>query len=309
MKRALAAATAVVAVLALSSCDAVESNDNAATVGTSEVTVDQFEATVNALAGAGGDDVIEPATGTIAGDQARGLLSSLVLAEANAQFLAANGQEITDEDRSAALAGVTLPDGIPDDVLRLIGDIRARDTAKQKVPAPSADEVAQRYAESPTEIGLVCVRQVVVATEAEAAAVVDELADGATMTELANRSIDEASKATGGEVQGENGSACIVTPQATQVLGPEVVAALFDAESRRRRRAGAGAGGMARRGGAALRGGRRRRQRVGAAVRGPAAVRGLPEHHRGACRSPVRALGSRAGRRRRPLTWTTPGPS
>jgi hypothetical protein len=227
VKRALGAATAVAAVLALSSCDSVGSVDTAASVGSSDVTVEQFEATMKALGGA--DDVIDPDTGTIEGDQARGLLTSMVLAEANEQFLAANGQEITDEDRSAALADVTLPEGIPDDVVRLIGDIRARDTVKQKVPAPSAEEVAQRYAESPTELGLVCVRQVVVATEQEAEDVVDELADGATMTELASRSIDEASKATGGEVQGENGSACIVTPEAAQVLGPEVVAALFDA--------------------------------------------------------------------------------
>jgi parvulin-like peptidyl-prolyl isomerase len=227
VKRALVAATVVAAVLALSSCDSVESNDNAATVGSSEVTVAQFEKTMNALAGA--DGVIDPDTGTIEGDQARGLLTSMVLAEANEQFLAANDEQISDEDRSAAMAGVSLPPGTPDDVVRLVGDIRARDTAKQRVTAPSAEEVAQRYAESPTELGLVCVRQVVVATEAEAEAVVDELADGATMTELANRSIDETSKATGGEVQGENGSACMVTPQAVQVLGPEVVAALFEA--------------------------------------------------------------------------------
>jgi hypothetical protein len=227
VKRALGAATAIAVVLTLSSCDAVESNNTAATIGSSTLTVDEFEATMTPLADA--TKAIDPDTGTVEGEQARGLLTSIVLAEANGQFLAANGQEITDEDRSAALASASLPDDLPADVVRLIGDIQAGPAAKRKVPAPSAEEVAQRYAQSPTELGLVCVRQVVLATEAAANDVVDELADGATMTDLAARSVDEASKATGGEVQGENGAACIIAPQASQVLGPEVVAALFDA--------------------------------------------------------------------------------
>lgn len=230
VKRALAAATAAVAVLALTSCDAVESTDNAATVGSSEVTVDELQGVMEALGRPDGT-TIDTVTDTVDGDTARQLLTSMVLALANEQFLAANGEQITDEDRQTALAGLQqpLPDDLPDDVVRLIGDIRARDTVKQRVPAPSADEVAQRYAESPTDLGLVCVRQVVLATEDEADDVVDELADGATMTDLANRSIDETSKATGGAVQGDDGSACIVTPQAAQVLGPEVVAALLGA--------------------------------------------------------------------------------
>ena len=80
------------------------------------------------------------------------------------------------------------------------------------------------------DLGIVCVRQVVLPTEAAADEVVDELADGATIADLVDRSIDEASKANGGEVQGDDGAPCVVTPPAATVLGSEVVLALADAE-------------------------------------------------------------------------------
>jgi hypothetical protein len=49
VKRALAAATAVVAVLALSSCDALEDTNAAATIGSEEVTVDQLQHLIESL--------------------------------------------------------------------------------------------------------------------------------------------------------------------------------------------------------------------------------------------------------------------
>jgi len=228
VKRVLAAATAVVAVLAVSSCDAVESTDNAATVGASDVTVEELEGVIEAL-GRPDEGVIDADTNTIDGQPARQLLTQMILARANEQFVAANGEQITDQDRQAALASVNLPAGLPDDVVQLIADIRAGPTVQSRVPGPSAEEVARRYAESPSDLGLVCVRQVVLSTEGEADDVVDELADGATVADVVDRSIDEASKASGGDVKDESGSPCLVLPQAAQVLGPEVVAALSEA--------------------------------------------------------------------------------
>jgi parvulin-like peptidyl-prolyl isomerase len=228
VKRALAAATAVVAVLALSSCDAVESTRNAATVGSSEVTVDQLQGVIEALGTAQGS--IDTETDTIDGESARLYLTALIQARASEQFLAQHGEQITDEDRQTALASLTIPEGLPDDVVHLIGDSQATSTVQQRIPVPAAEEVAQLYAESPAALGMVCVRQVVAPTEDAGDEVIDELANGATFEELIARSTDEASKANGGAVQGEDGSPCVVAPLAAQSLGSEVVLALADAK-------------------------------------------------------------------------------
>jgi parvulin-like peptidyl-prolyl isomerase len=229
VKRALAAATAVVAVLALSSCDAVGDTETAATVGSSEVSVDQLQGVIEAL-GNSEQGAIDPVTNTIGGDSARLYLTALIQTEANEQFLAEHGEQITDEDRQAALATLTLPDGLPDDVVQLIADSQATTTVQQRIPALAADEVAARYAESPAALGMVCVRQVVLPTKAAADEVIDDLADGATIADLVDRSTDEASKANGGAVQGDDGAPCLVTPLAAQSLGSEVVLALADAK-------------------------------------------------------------------------------
>jgi parvulin-like peptidyl-prolyl isomerase len=227
VKRALAAAATVAAVLALSSCDAVEDTKTAATVGSSEVTVDEFQELITVLATP--DGLIDPATDTVDGEPARRLLGAMVMARANEQFLAANGEQITEADRQSALAAVTLPANAPDDVIKLIGEVQAAATAQQRVAVPTADEVQQRYNESPIELGLVCVRQVVLPTEDAADDVVDELADGATFADVVNRSVDAKSKATGGEVQAPDGGPCLPVPDAAPILGSDVVLALTDA--------------------------------------------------------------------------------
>jgi parvulin-like peptidyl-prolyl isomerase len=229
VKRVLVAATAVAAALALSSCGAVEDTKTAATVGSSEVTVDQLQRVIEAL-GKARQVPIDPATDTVDGERARVYLTAMIQARANEQFLALNGEQITDADRQAALSQLTtpIPDGVPDEVVRLIADSQATSTVQQRIPIPAADVVPKAFGEG-IDLGLVCVRQVVAPTEDAANDLVDELAAGATIADLADRSIDAASKATGGEVQDDSGSPCLVVPQAAQVLGSEVVEALVDA--------------------------------------------------------------------------------
>jgi parvulin-like peptidyl-prolyl isomerase len=228
VKRALAAATAVVAILALSSCDAVGDTTTAATVGPTDVTVDQLEGVIKALGTSQGS--IDAETDTIDGESARLYLTALIQARANEQFLAEHGEQITDEDRQAALATLTIPDGLPDDVVQLIADSQATTTVQQRIPALAPAEVAALYAESPAALGMVCVRQIVLPTKAAADEVIDELADGATIADLVDRSTDAASKANGGAVQGDDGAPCVVAPVAAPSLGSEVVLALADAK-------------------------------------------------------------------------------
>ena len=96
--------------------------------------------------------------------------------------------------------------------MRLVADSQAATTVQQRVPGPPADELAARYTESPIDLGLVCVRQIVLPTEAAADDVIDELANGATFADLVDRSIDAATKANGGAVLGDGGGPCIVAP-------------------------------------------------------------------------------------------------
>jgi parvulin-like peptidyl-prolyl isomerase len=227
VKRALAAATAAVAALALSSCDAVESTSNAATVGSVDVTVDQLEGVIKALGES--RNAIDADTDTIDGETARLYLTALIQTRANEQFLAEHGEQITDQDRQTALATLTIPEGLPDDVVRLIGDSQATVAVQQRITAPTGDELVQAYNEAPLDLGLVCVRQVVLATEDAADAVVEDLAAGATMADVLDRSIDATSKANGGEVHDASGAPCLVAPQAAQTLGSDVVAALAGA--------------------------------------------------------------------------------
>jgi parvulin-like peptidyl-prolyl isomerase len=193
------------------------------------VTVDQLQSVMQALASTEGGAPADPETGTIEGDVARQYLTAMIRGSANEQFLAANGEQITDADRQQGLASVNVPDGLPADVERLIADSAGASTAQQRVAAPAAAEIEQRYNTAPADLGLVCVRQIVVATEAEAQAIVDELDAGAAFEDLVSRSIDESTKANGGALQDTSGAPCLTIPQAGGSLDSAVLTALADA--------------------------------------------------------------------------------
>jgi parvulin-like peptidyl-prolyl isomerase len=100
------------------------------------------------------------------------------------------------------------------------------------VPAPTADELAARYAESPVATGAVCARHILVETEAEADAVVQELADGADFAELAaQRSIEPAAADTGGALAGSDGNACLPVSTYQSQFDPGFTAGVLVAEA------------------------------------------------------------------------------
>jgi hypothetical protein len=78
------------------------------------------------------------------------------------------------------------------------------------LPAPSREELEAIYAENPAATGTLCARHILVETEEEANAVLDELAAGADFAELAKeRSTEEAAKDSGGALAGNDGNACL----------------------------------------------------------------------------------------------------
>jgi PPIC-type PPIASE domain len=223
VKRPLLAVTAVVAAVTLSSCDSVSSTQNAATVGDGEVTVDELQSVMQALGNT------NPATGTMDGETARGYLTEMVRGVANEQYLAAHGEQISDADRQQALASASVPEGLPDDVVRVIADSLAGTGVRARIDAPSADELQRRYEARPADLGVVCIRQVVLANESEAQDVVAELQGGASIEDIARaRSIDDATKSNGGAVQDSNGTACVPAYD-TEHVDDAVVGALVEA--------------------------------------------------------------------------------
>ena len=70
-----------------------------------------------------------------------------------------------------------------------------------------------------------CVRHIVVESEAAAAEVLEDVQDGADFAELAAEvSIEPAAAQTGGALQGDDGSACIPLAQAQGAVDPLLVA-------------------------------------------------------------------------------------
>ena len=151
----------------------------------------------------------DPTTDTVQAAAARSVLTLLVQSEITDQFLAANGESITDADRQAVIDSFGEEDplaDLPDDVASALVDSQAGASAAARIPAPSAEELQAQYEESREDLGIVCVRHVQVATEEEAQAVLDELEAGASIEDLAReRSTDESAATNGGRPAGRPG--------------------------------------------------------------------------------------------------------
>ncbi len=227
--------TVLVAVgaVALTACGTFSDNDAAATVGGAEISRADFEDTLTVLAANSETTQIEedPATGTVAGDAGRSVLNVLVTATASEQYLAANDETVSDAEREAVdatLAADSPLRGLPDDVFELVVDLQAAGAARGRVAAADAQA---RYEASPADLGVMCVRHIVVEDEATATEVLAELDDGADFAELAaERSIEEAAAQTGGALTDpQSGEPCLTSAAAEASFDPAFVAGARDA--------------------------------------------------------------------------------
>ena len=217
----------VVAAAGLAGCSTFDENDAAAVVGGAEITRQQFEDTLTVLAANTGETGIEEdfATGSVEGETGRNVLGGLVRATASQQYLAANGEAVTDADREAAQGSLpTWQRDLPNDVSDLVLDFQASGAARSRIAA--ARDAQTRYEESPSDLGVVCVRHIVVDTEEEAQDVLNELEGGADFADLAaQRSIEPAAASTGGALADpQTGAPCLSTAAAVQSLDPAFVA-------------------------------------------------------------------------------------
>lgn len=217
---------ALAGAFAVAGCGTFDRNDAAATVGSDQVSRDDFEAMLAAFTAEPELQLTEdPATGTVAADGGRSLLSAMVQGSASEQFLAAAGESITDADREAVLEGVPDDDpvlALPDEVVSLFVDLQAGSTARARIGAPDAAELERLYAGSPASLGALCARHILLASESEARDVLAELDDGADFAELAvERSTDPAAADTGGSLGGD----CVPLAALAQA-GPDFLAAV-----------------------------------------------------------------------------------
>ena len=207
-----ALALSLCASLAVSSCGTVPAR--AATVNGSAITRSDFERDLQALAAnpaffniTGGTEV------SIEGDAARSWLSQVITWRAAEELLADHGLEPSQEsvaDLNSQVAASEdaqrLPESMKDEIVRGVAAVQSLPL----IPAPSPSDLEAQYAVEPAGTGALCLRHIVVETEAEARAVLAELDAGADFAELAmERSIEPAAAETGGALAGGDGNACL----------------------------------------------------------------------------------------------------
>jgi hypothetical protein len=167
-------------------------------------------------------------------DRARLILNALVRSSAVASLLALSGEEITDADLDLYFSDV--PSDSPlnelsDEMRRLIASIDTEVllSALSRVDLPTAEELESTYNEQPSATGMLCLRHILVATEAEANDVVASLEDGVDFVTIATQvSLEGSAALTGGAITGTE-SECLPTAQYISSFDPDFVAAAFDA--------------------------------------------------------------------------------
>jgi PPIC-type PPIASE domain len=218
----------------LAGCGTFGDNDAAASVDGTEISRDDFEDTLTVLAANSESTGIEEdtATGSVPGDTGRSVLNVLVTATASEQYLAAAGEAVSDAERDAvdsSLAADSPLRGLPDDVFELVVNLQAAGAARGRVAAAADAEAG--YEASPADLGVMCVRHIVVEDEEAATEVLAELDDGADFAELAaERSIEQSAAQTGGALANpQTGEPCLTIAEAEASFDPAFVAGARDA--------------------------------------------------------------------------------
>ena len=220
----------LLSTVVLASCGATQ---NAATVNGVAVLDADLEQTVEDFATVGESPIID---GAADGETVRGLLTSLIRAEATNQLLAETGEPVTDADLDKVRAEISQQntEGFPQTLIDLIVELNAATAALGRVRAPEASVVAARYESNPKSLGLLCVRHLVVEKESTAREALTEL--GATPSDedfaavAGKYSIEPNAKQSGGALRGQSGE-CIALNEYQAGFDPDFVRGAFDART------------------------------------------------------------------------------
>jgi len=167
-------------------------------------------------------------------DRARLLLNAMVRTSAVEAILARAGASVTDSDLDLYFA--TVPSDSPldelSDAMRRLIAMTSPDvvlSALTRADLPSDTDLEAMYAAQPISTGLLCLRHILVATEAEADGVVALLVEGEDFAALAaDLSLEGSASITGGALTGTE-SECLPTAQYISSFDPDFVSAAFAA--------------------------------------------------------------------------------
>ena len=206
---------------------------NAATINGVGISAADLAQTVTDLAAVGQAQITN---GVADGETVRGLLTSLIRAEATNQVIAASGELITDADRATVRAELEKQDlsGVSDTFRSFLIELYAATAVLGRLKAPSADIVAERYADNPKSLGMLCVRHLVVNEESVARTAFDELGTAPSDSEFATiagkYSIEAIAKESGGALTGQT-SDCIGINEWQSGFDPDFVAGALAART------------------------------------------------------------------------------
>ena len=209
-------------------CSTFSDNDSAARVADFELSQDEFsDLLVAATPGAEPDEALE-----LSGETARDLLNTWILTRVLEVDLAASDTTVDAAATQAAAeqleasnpeAWATTP--APMQNLQIEQQAAIATWSALEVPPPSDADLLAQYEAGTAESGFVCGAHILVETEAEASAILDQLEGGADFGELAaSESIDTGSGADGGNLP------CALTGNFETAYVPEFVEAALTAE-------------------------------------------------------------------------------
>jgi hypothetical protein len=200
-----------------------------ATVGSSEITDADFDPLLDSFLERGDlFGTAGPTNGRIDADDARLLLRVDIRQQIFRDFLERNDIDATaarDEFIATNLAGSEL-EALPPEFKDLVvdADLSFQGQLLTQVPAASAEDLQTMYEQEPASVGMLCLRHVLVDTEAEAEDVLDELATGRDFAEVAEeRSTDPTVEGSGGALATPD-NACIPFRTMQQNFDPAFLA-------------------------------------------------------------------------------------
>jgi hypothetical protein len=216
-------ALAAAAAAALTTgCSTFTNTDRVATVNGTEISRDEYdEVAEDYFAHPEMFDAPPIEDGHVSAEVARSLVGAMVLDSVLRQTLGDAEVDAASDEFLGSLPQDDPMRGLSPEIQSLFGAASARAALLAEVPSPDPAELEQRYDQSPGQLGLFCVRHILVASRAEADDVRARLADGADFAALAAElSTDPTAAQNGGAIEGSTGP-CMTFGEALGTLVPQ----------------------------------------------------------------------------------------
>lgn len=235
--RSIRRAFAVLGLLAgtalVASCSTVADASTVVSVNGTKYSRDDFENIARELVNA--KQFTPDASGNITAADAHVLAGVLAQYLALSEFLTKNGESITDADRADVIASIKSDDPYftwSKDLQELTVNFSSIDAPLSRITAPTESELKSMYESNPVSTGQLCMRHILVKTEAEARDALAKLSDGADFAELAGKvSIDTAANKDGGALLSQTGGACSSLTDLQGSYDPDFLLGAMDAKA------------------------------------------------------------------------------